>query len=68
MSWKVEWSKAATKQLLKIPKKQRLLIAAWVANNLDGCEDPRLVQNAKQLQGADSGWRWRVGSYRVLGK
>lgn len=68
MSFSVEWSKAAAKQLLKIPKKQRLIILSWVQEHLDGCEDPRLAPNGKQLQGTDSGWRWRVGVYRLLGR
>ncbi len=68
MTFRVEWSKAAAKQLVKIPKKERLIIMAWVQENLDGCEDPRRASNGKQLQGTDSGWRWRVGVYRVLGK
>ena len=67
MSFSVEWSKAATKQLLNIPKKQRLIILSWSSTAfLDGCEDPRRAPNGKQLQGTDSGWRWRVGVYRIL--
>ena len=68
MSFSVEWSKAATKQLLSIPKKQRLIILSWVQEHLDGCEDPRRAPNGKQLQGTDSGWRWRVGVYRILAR
>lgn len=68
MSFGVEWSKAATKQLLSIPKKQRLIILSWVQEHLDGCEDPRRAPNGKQLQGTDSGWRWRVGVYRILAR
>ena len=68
MSFSVEWSKAATKQLLNIPKKQRLIILSWVQEHLDGCEDPRRAPNGKQLQGTDSGWRWRVGVYRILAR
>lgn len=68
MSFSVEWSKAAAKQLVKIPKKQRLIVLSWVQEHLNGCEDPRLAPNGKQLQGTDSGWRWRVGVYRILGR
>lgn len=50
MSFSVEWSKAAAKQLLKIPKKQRLIILSWVQEHLDGCEDPRLAPNGKQFR------------------
>lgn len=65
MSFSVEWSKAATKQLLSIPKKQRLIILSWVQEHLDGCEDPRRAPNGKQLQGTDFGWRWRVHRRRL---
>lgn len=68
MTFRVEWSKSATKQLLIIPKKQRIIILSWVQEHLDGCEDPRREPNGKQLQGTDSGWRWRVGVYRILGR
>mgnify|MGYP004486661671 CR=1 FL=1 len=68
MTYQVEWSRAAVKELLKIPKRQRLLLASWVKENLDGCENPRAVPGGKQMQGTDDGWRWRVGSYRVLGR
>lgn len=57
MSLSVEWSKAATKQPLGIPKKRRFIILSWVQEHLDGCEDPRRAPNGKQLQGTDSGWR-----------
>ena len=68
MNYRVEWSGSAAKQLLRIPKKQRLLLASWVEDNLDGCEDPRAVQGGRQLRGTRDGWRWRVGSYRILGR
>ncbi len=67
MTYRLEWSKNATKQLLKIPKQQRLILLKWVKENLDGCSNPRTVPNKKQLQGTNHGWRWRVGSYRILG-
>lgn len=68
MNWRVEFTGNAAKQLTKIPKKQRLMVTAWIAEHLDGCENPRAIPGSKQLQGTESGWRWRVGSYRVLGR
>lgn len=44
------------------------VILSWVQEYLDGCEDPRRAPNGKQLQGTDSGWRWRVGVYRILAR
>ena len=56
------------KDLEKIPKKQRLMILSWINENLSGCENPGNVHGGKRLQGTESGWRWRVGSYRILGR
>lgn len=67
MTYRVEFTSTATKNLNKIPKKQRLMILAWIKDNLHECENPRNIHGSKQLQGTDSGWRWRVGSYRILG-
>lgn len=68
MSWHVIWSKKATKQLLSIEKRQRLLVASWVNENLEGCANPKSVPGAKQIQGTRNGWRYRVGSYRILAR
>lgn len=68
MSFSVEWSKAAAKQLLKIPKKQRLIILSWIQDYLDESEHYCLWPCAKALQGSESGWRSRVGVYRILGR
>lgn len=68
MSYKVEFSGPAMKGLAKIPKKQRLMVLAWIQENLDGCENPRSVHCGRQLRGTDCGWRWRVGSYRIIGR
>ncbi|MEG0147433.1 MAG: type II toxin-antitoxin system RelE/ParE family toxin [Raoultibacter sp.] len=66
MTWHVTWSSKAAKQLLSIEKKQRLLIASWVEDNLEGCENPKAIAGSKQIQGTQQGWRYRVGSYRLL--
>lgn len=66
MSYTMEWSRSATKSLLGIEKKQRLMIMQWVQNNLEGCENPKATVGAKAIQGSKAGWRYRVGSYRIL--
>lgn len=68
MSCSVEWSKTAAKQLLKIPKKQRLIILSWVQDYLDEFEHYCLWPCVKAIQGSESGWRSRVGVYRILGR
>lgn len=50
MSFSVEWSKTAAKQLLKIPKKQRLIILSWVQDYLDEYEDYLLFPCAKSFR------------------
>lgn len=64
--WHVEFSSKAVKQLSKIDKRQRMLIESWIIDNLEGCENPRAVHGGKQLVGTDTGWRYRVGSYRLI--
>ena len=66
MSFQVEWSRSATKDLLSIEKKQRLMIVKWVQENLEGCENPKAILGSKPLQGTKAGWRYRVGAYRLL--
>ncbi|WP_172135912.1 type II toxin-antitoxin system RelE/ParE family toxin [Adlercreutzia sp. ZJ473] len=68
MSYRVVWTKRASKELLAIPKKQRLMIATWVQDNLEGCANPKAIPNSKAIQGSVQGWRYRVGSYRVLAR
>lgn len=65
-AYSVTWSKRAAKQLQKFPKKQQVLIFAWVAEHLDGCANPREVRGARKLEGTECGWRYRLGSYWLL--
>lgn len=66
MNYTVTWTKRATKQLLSIPKKQRLMIIEWVKRNLENSDNPKAIDGAKMLQDTRSGWRFRAGSYRIL--
>lgn len=65
MSYHVEFSKAALKELKKMDRQTASMILGWVRKNLEGCEDPR--QHGKGLTANRSGqWRYRVGDYRLL--
>ncbi len=66
MSYKVVFTRAAKKQLASIEPRQRKLILAWIGSHLEGTENPREIDGSKQLKGTKSGWRYRVGSYRIL--
>ncbi len=65
MSWHVEYTKKALKQLKKLDRFDAKLIVSWIGKNIEGCKDPRA--HGKGLTGNHSGeWRYRVGNYRVL--
>jgi len=68
MRYRLVFTNKAEKQLEAIPIKQRRMILAWMAENLDGCENPKAVIGGKQIQGTHNGWRYRVGSYRILAR
>lgn len=65
MSYQVQFTKTATRQLKKLRRPTAALILGWVRKNLEGCENPRL--HGKGLS-ADlkSCWRYRVGDYRLI--
>ena len=65
MAFRVEYSKAALKQLKKMDRFAARLITSWIGKNLEGCEDPRAY--GKGLTANRSGeWRYRVGNFRIL--
>ena len=65
MSYHVEYSDTALKQLKKMDRFDARLITSWIGKNLEGCSDPRI--HGKGLTANRSGeWRYRIGSYRAL--
>ena len=65
MTYHVEFSLRALKDMKKLDKPTAALILGWVRKNLEGCEDPRT--HGKPLTANHSGeWRYRVGDYRLL--
>jgi len=65
MSYKVEYSKAAEKQIKKLDNYTKVMLTSWITKNLVGCEDPR--SHGKALKGnLKNQWRYRVGNYRIL--
>ena len=65
MTYHVEFSKAALKELKKMDRYNASMILGWIRKNLEGCEDPR--RQGKGLTANLSGqWRYRVGDYRLL--
>lgn len=61
----VQYSEKAVKQLKKLDKGVQKLLLAWIAKNLENCENPR--EKGKGLTSNRSGeWRYRVGDYRII--
>ena len=65
MTYKVEYTEQAIKELKKIDKHTQFFILAWIEKNLVDCENPR--QHGKGLTANRSGeWPYRVGDYRII--
>lgn len=65
MTYKVELTEKAIKELKKLDRHTATLILGWIRKNLEGCSDPRA--HGKALTANHSGeWRYRVGDYRLL--
>ena len=65
MSYKVEYTEQAIKELRKIDKHTQFFILAWIEKNLVDCENPR--QHGKGLTANRSGeLRYRVVDYRII--
>ena len=65
MSYTVEFTEKALKDLKKLDRHTAALILGWIRKNLENCENPRL--HGKGLTANKSGqWRYRIGDYRLL--
>ena len=65
MTYRVELTDTAKKQLKKMDKHTAALIIGWMRKNLEGCENPRVF--GKGLTANRSGqWRYRIGDYRLI--
>ena len=65
MTYHVEFTKQALKDIKKLDKPTSALILSWIRKNLEGCDDPR--RHGKGLTANRSGeWHYRIGDYRLL--
>lgn len=65
MTYSVEYSKGAFKDLKKMDTQTRKLILSWIEKNLVNCSDSRV--HGKSLRGnRQDEWRYRVGDYHIL--
>ncbi len=65
MSYKVEYSKTAKKQIKKMDQYIKIMIMNWINKNLVGCNDPR-EQGKALKENSENQWRYRVGDYHLI--
>jgi mRNA interferase RelE/StbE len=66
MSYQLQYTNQAIKNLKKLPPKHAKILYEWIGINLMDCENPRAVPGYKPLVGTGHGVRYRVGKYRIL--
>lgn len=65
MTYSVNYSKSAVKDLKKLDSQTRKLILSWIEKNLVNCSNPRA--HGKALKGnRQDEWRYRIGNYRII--
>ena len=66
MGWKVEFARAAERELSKLDPQVARLILAFLHGRVAELEDPRSLGEA--LKGSKLGefWKYRVGDYRII--
>lgn len=67
MAYHVKLKRKAEKELSQLEPKTRKIITGYLERELEGCENPKAIAGCKKLEGVENGWRWRVGTYRILG-
>lgn len=63
MTYTVEWSTRAEKQLAKLDRQVANALVRFMGERVHQVTDPRSI--GKQLMASDF-WRYRVGDYRIL--
>ena len=66
MAWRVEFAKDAQKDLSKLDPAGRERVLRFLAERVQGSDDPR--ERGQALKGSDIGryWKYRVGDYRLV--
>ena len=65
MTFTVEFTESAKRDLKKLDNYTQKIILSWLNKNLEGCEDPTV--HGKPLSANRVGqWRYRIGDYRVI--
>ena len=68
MAWKIEFDRAAVRELDKLDRQTTRRILAFLHGRVAALDDPRRLGEA--LKGSTLGefWKYRVGDYRVIAR
>jgi mRNA interferase RelE/StbE len=67
LSYSVEFSEDAVKQIKKLDEYTRRMMYNWLHKHLEGSDDP--YSSGHALKGSLKGlWRYRIGDYRLIAK
>ena len=67
MSYSVEYTEDAVKQLKKMDRFTRTMILNWISKHLEGTDNP--YASGRASTGDKTGfWRYRVGDCRIISK
>ena len=66
MAWRVEFSKGAQKDLIKLDAPGRGRVLRFLADRVQGSDDPRMLGEALKGPVAGRYWKYRVGDYRII--
>ncbi|RUM06736.1 type II toxin-antitoxin system RelE family toxin [Rhizobium chutanense] len=66
MAWRIEFHRAAERELEKLGHEAARRILRFLNDRVAGLDDPRSIGEA--LKGSELGdfWKYRVGDYRVI--
>jgi mRNA interferase RelE/StbE len=66
MAWRVEFTKGAQKDLTNLGAGGRERVLRFLADRVEGIDDPRMLGEALRGQVMGRYWKYRVGDYRLI--
>jgi mRNA interferase RelE/StbE len=66
MAWKIEFDRAAERELDKIDVQMARRILAFLHNRVAQLDDPRSIGEALKGSKLGSFWKYRVGDFRII--
>ena len=68
MAWKIEFDRAAVRELDKLDRQTARRILAFLHGRVAALDDPRSIGEALKGSTLAEFWKYRVGAYRVIAR